>query len=149
MPSRSYSTASPHPLPPDLHYARPAAAMVMPEIRERFAAEEHWVTPTRLYLSSPVREAHQEHDAAFLLGGSNEPQRLSNHDLLRAHALGRFQSLEDSVKGAVVGLNPMSNVDMFRDLLHLVTYNDYPVALPAPHVRLNKVIASEWQVNGE
>ena len=139
----------PAPLPPDLHYARPAAAMVMQEIRDRFAAEEHWITPTRLYLSHQFEKPIKNMTRAFLLGGGNEPQRLSDHNLLRAHALGRFQSLEDSVKGAVAGLNPMSNVDMFRDLFHLVTYNDYPVALPAPHVRLNKVIASEWQVNGE
>jgi len=139
----------PAPLPPDLHYARPAAAMVMQEIRDRFAAEEHWVTPTRLYLSHQFEKPIKNMTRTFLLGGGNEPQRLSDHNLLRAHALGRFQSLEDSIKGAVAGLNPMSNVDMFRDLHHLVTYNDYPVALPAPHVRLNKVIASEWQVNGE
>ena len=51
MPFKLSSTASRAPLPPpDLHYARPAAAMVMQEIRDRFAAEEHSVTPTRLYL---------------------------------------------------------------------------------------------------
>ncbi len=136
----------PAPLPPDLHYARPAAALVMAEIRERFAAEEHWITPTRLYLSHQFEKPIKNTVRAILLGG-NEPKHLSNHDLLRAHALGRFQAFEDAVKGAV-GLGPMSNVDMFRDLLHLVTYHDYPAALPEPHVRLNKVIACEWQVNG-
>ena len=136
----------PAPLPPDLHYVRPAAAMVMAEIREQFAAEEHWVTPDPGLLSHQFEKPIKNTVRAILLGG-NEPQRLSNHDLLREHALGRFQAFEDAVKGAV-GLAPMSNVDMFRDLLHLVTYHDYPAALPEPHVRLNKVIGCEWQVNG-
>jgi type IV secretion system protein VirB4 len=136
----------PAPLPPDLHYARPAAALVMAEIRERFAAEEHWITPTRLYLSHQFGPPIKNTVRAILLGG-NEPQHLSNHDLLRAHALGRFQAIEDAVKGAV-GLEPMSNLEMFRDLLHLVTYHDYPAVLPEPHVRLNQAIACEWQVNG-
>ena len=136
----------PAPLPPDLHYARPAAALVMAEIRERFATEEHWITPTRLYLSHQFEKPIKNTTRAFLLGG-HEPQRLDNHDLLRAHALGRFQAFQDSVKGAIT-LTPMSNVEMFRDLLHLVTYNDYPAALPEPHVRLSKVLACEWQVNG-
>jgi hypothetical protein len=137
----------PAPLPPDLHYARPAAALVMAEIRERFAAEEHWITPCRLYLSHQFEKPAKRTTRAILLGG-NGPQQLSNHALLREHALGRFQAFEDSVKGAI-GLTPMPNVEMFRDLLHLVTYHDYPAALPEPHVRLNKVIACEWQVNGE
>jgi type IV secretion system protein VirB4 len=138
----------PAPLPPDLHYARPAAALVMGEMRERFAAEEHWITPTRLYLSHQFEKPLKKTTRAILLGG-NGPQHLSNHNLLREHALGRFQAFEDSIKGAVAALVPMSNVEMFRDLLHLVTYHDYPAALPPPHVRLNKVIACEWQVNGE
>jgi type IV secretory pathway VirB4 component len=137
----------PAPMPPDLHYARPAAALVMAEMRERFAAEEHWITPTRLYLShqfdKPIKKTMRA-----LLDAGNGPQRLDNHRLLTEHALGRFQAFRDSVEGAV-GLDPMSNVEMFRDLLHLVTYHDYPAALPEPHVRLNKVIACEWQVNGE
>jgi len=32
--------------------------------------------------------------------------------------------------------------------IQLVAYHDYPAALPEPHVRLNKVIACEWQING-
>ena len=47
----------PAPLPPDLHYASPAAAMVMQEIRDRFAASEHWVTPTWDPLESTCRHA--------------------------------------------------------------------------------------------
>src|SRR5215469_7467000 len=78
----------PAPLPPDLHYARPAAAMVMSEIRERFAAEEHWITPARLYLSHQFEKPVKNASRAILLGG-NGPQRLSNHNLLREHALGR------------------------------------------------------------
>jgi type IV secretion system protein VirB4 len=137
----------PAPLPPDLHYAQPAAAMVMAEMRERFAAQEHWITPTRLYLSHQFEKPMKKTAQAILLGG-NGPQHLSNHNLLREHALGRFQGLQDSIKGAV-GLIPMSNVEMFRDLLHLITYHDHPAALPEPHVRLNKVLACEWQINGE
>jgi hypothetical protein len=82
----------PAPLPPDLHYARPAAAMVMAEIRERFAAEEHWITPTRLYLSHQFEKPMKKTTRAILLGG-NGPQHLSNHNLLREHALGRFPGL--------------------------------------------------------
>jgi len=118
----------------------------MAEIRERFAAEEHWVTPTRLYLSHQFEKPIKNTVRAVLLGGHG-PQRLNNHDLLREHAMGRFQAFDDAIKG-VVGLGPMSDVDIFRDLLHLVTYHDYPAALPEPHVRLNKAIACEWQVNG-
>jgi len=136
----------PAPLPPDLQYAKPAAALVLAEIRERFAAEEHWVTPTRLYLSHQFEKPIKNTVRAVLLGGHG-PQRLNNHDLLREHAMGRFQAFDDAIKG-VVGLGPMSDVDIFRDLLHLVTYHDYPAALPEPHVRLNKAIACEWQVNG-
>jgi type IV secretion system protein TrbE len=36
----------------------------------------------------------------------------------------------------------------FRDLLHCVTYHDYPAALPDPGVRLNQALACEWQING-
>jgi hypothetical protein len=43
----------------------------------------------------------------------------------------------------------MSNADMFRDLLHCVTYRDLPAPLPELHVRLNHVLACDWQVNGE
>src|SRR5262249_17841063 len=136
----------PAPMPPDLHYARRAAAMVMAEMRKRFAAEEHWVTPTRLYLSHQFEKPMKNTARAILLGG-NGPKHLSNNNLLREHALGRFQAFKDSVKGAAKFI-PMSNVEMFRNLLHLVTYHDYPAALPAPHVRLNKVLACEWQVNG-
>jgi type IV secretion system protein VirB4 len=140
----------PAPLPPDLHYGRPAAALVMAEMRERFAAEEHWITPTRLYLSHQFEKPTKATVRATLdrlASARTGPERLDNHDLLGEHALGRFQAFKDSAKGAA-DLIPMSNVEMFRDLLYLVTYNDYPAALPHPHVRLNKVLACEWQVNG-
>ena len=137
----------PAPKPPDLQYSHPAAALVMAEMRERFAAEEHWITPTRLYLSHQFERPLKSAVRAFLLGGSG-PQRLNNHDLLRQNASGRFEAFHDAVKGAV-HLHRMSNVDMFRDILHHVTYRDLAAPLPEPHVRLNHVIACDWQVNGQ
>ena len=140
----------PAPLPPDLHYGRPAAALVMAEMRERFAAEEHWITPTRLYLSHQFEKPVKNTVRATLdrlASARTGPEQLDNHHLLAEHALGRFRAFKDSVKGAA-DLIPMSNVEMFRDILYLTSYNDYAAALPDPHVRLNKVLACEWQVNG-
>jgi type IV secretory pathway VirB4 component len=82
-----------------------------------------------------------------MLGG-NGPQRLSHRDLQREDAFGRFQSFEDAVRHAVT-LKRMSNVDMFRSILHHVTYRDLAAPLPEPHVRWNHIIACDWQVNGE
>ncbi|MBV8362474.1 MAG: hypothetical protein JO189_31755, partial [Deltaproteobacteria bacterium] len=132
--------------PPVLQYAHPAAAMVHAELRERFDAQQHWVSPCRLYLShqfeKPIKNLARE-----LLLTTGGPQQIGSHDLLRQHALGRFQAFEDAVKGAV-GLTCMANTDMFNDLLHHITYRDVPAALPEPWVRLNQVMACEWQVNG-
>jgi len=36
----------PAPMPPELRYSHPAAAMVMAEMRERFSAEQHWIMAT-------------------------------------------------------------------------------------------------------
>jgi type IV secretion system protein TrbE len=137
----------PAPKPPELRYSHPAAAMVMAEMRERFTDEEHWIAPTRLYLTHQYEKPLKSAVRAFMLGG-NGPQRLSHHDLLQQDAIGRFQAFEDAIKKAVT-LNRMSNVDMFRDLLHCVTYRDIAAPLPEPHVRLNHVLACDWQVNGE
>jgi len=137
----------PAPTPTERHYSHPAAAIVMAEMRERFAAEEHWITPTQLYLSHQYERPIKSSVRAFMLGGSG-PQRLSSRDLQRENAFGRFQAFEDAVKNAV-HLHRMSNTDMFRSILHAVTYRDSTALEPEPHVRWNHVIACDWQINGE
>ena len=133
--------------PPALNYAHPAAAIVMAEMREKFVREEHWVTLTRGYLSHQYERPLKNTIRAMMSGGS-EPQRLNNHDLLCQQALGRFQSMQDGLTN-IVGLQPMTSLETFRSLLYHVTYRDLPAPLPEPHVRLNRVIACDWQVNGE
>lgn len=138
----------PAPTPPDLNYSHPAAALVMAELRERFAAEEHWITPTRLYLSHQFEAPIKSTARAFLLSGSG-PTRLAQHDLLKQSAIGRFHAFVEAVDKKAAYLHRMSNVDMVRDLLHCTTYRDQPIPLPEPHVRLNHVLACDWQINGE
>jgi len=128
----------PAPKPPELQYSHPATAMVMAEMLDHFTAEEHWITPTRLYLTHQYEKPLKSAVRAFMLGGCG-PQRLNRHDLLQQDAVGRFQAFEDAIKKAIT-LNRMSNLDMFRDLLHCVTYRDLPAPPLEPQVRLNHVL---------
>lgn len=132
--------------PPEIHYKNQAAALVMNEIREQFDREDHWITPSRLYLSHQFEKPVKKALRSLLLGG-NTPKYLNNVRLLQENALGRFQSFSDSIK-RTVKLKEMSNIDIFRDLLYLISCNNYPATLPAENVPLNKVLACEWQVNG-
>jgi type IV secretion system protein TrbE len=137
---------APAPPPPALEYAHPAAALVMAEMRERFAAEEHWTTSSALFLSHQFERPITNLIAGYLRAAV-EPRHLSNHELLREYALGRFRAFEDAVK-STIGLHAMTDEDRYRSLLHAVTYHDYAAALPEPDVPLNQALACEWQVNG-
>jgi type IV secretion system protein VirB4 len=136
----------PAPEPPARDFAHRAAALVDVERRAQYAAENHWLTPTRLYLSHqfdpPVRGLL---DAAIF--ATNASQRQPRNELLREYALNRFAGFEDAASTAV-NLRRMSSVETFRDLLMDVTYHDYPAALPDPSARLNDVIGCERFIGG-
>ena len=137
----------PAPLPHQHTFSSRAAALVEAERRAQFVNEDHWLTPTRLYLS------HQHETVArtileAVLNASDMPERQARNELAREYALQRFAAFEDAASAAV-GLQQMSNEELFRDLLMNVTYAEYPAALPDPDVRLNQVIGSgQRQVNG-
>ena len=136
----------PAPEPPERAFAYRAAALVDAERRAQFAAGNHWLTHTRLYLTHqfdpPVRGWFKA-----LLFATNGPQRQTRNELLREYALNRFAAFEDATAGAV-GLRRMSDLETFRDLLLNVTYHDYPAALPEAHVRLNEVVGCERFIGG-
>jgi type IV secretion system protein VirB4 len=136
----------PAPEPPERQFPSRAAAMVDAERRAQFAAESHWITPTRLYLTHEY-EAPVKSLLLAALHASNGPRRQARHELLREHALARFAAFEDAAASAV-GLRRLSNLELFRDLLMCVTYHDYPAALPEPHVRLNEIIGCERFIGG-
>ncbi len=136
----------PAPEPPPREFQHRAAALVDGERRAQFAAESHWLTPTRLYLSHQFDPPVKSLLKAALFA-TNGPQRHTRNELLREYALNRFAGFEDAAAGAVM-LRRLSNVEMFRDLLMCVTYHDYPAALPDPHVRLNDVVGCERFIGG-
>jgi type IV secretion system protein TrbE len=131
----------PAPEPPERTFPSHAAALVHAEHRAQFAAESHWLTPTRLYLTHQYEPPTQSIIRAALFAASG-PQRQGRHELLREYALSRFAAFEDAAASAIL-LRRLSNVELFRDLLMCVTYHDYPALLPAPQVRLNEVIGCE------
>jgi hypothetical protein len=136
----------PAPEPPERQIVNRAAALVDQERRAQFTAENHWLTPTRLYLSHqfdpPVRSLLKA-----ALFATNGPQRQTRNELLREYALNRFAAFEDAAASAVT-LTRLSPAEMFRDLLMCITYHDYPAALPDPQVRLNDVIGCERFIGG-
>jgi type IV secretory pathway VirB4 component len=136
----------PAPEPPERQISNRAAALVDQERRAQFTAENHWLTPTRLYLSHqfdpPVRSLIKA-----ALFATNGPQRQTRNELLCEYALNRFAAFEDAAASAVT-LTRLSPTEMFRDLLMSVTYHGYPAALPDPHVRLNDVIGCERFIGG-
>jgi type IV secretion system protein TrbE len=136
----------PAPEPPAREFANRAAALVDAERRAQYAAENHWLTPTRLYLSHqfdpPVRGLLEA-----TMFATNEARRQPRNTLLRDAALNRFAGFEDAASTAV-SLRRLSSVETFRDLLMSVTYHDYPAALPEPSVRLNDVIGCERFIGG-
>jgi type IV secretion system protein TrbE len=136
----------PAPEPSARQFTHRAAALVDAERRAQFAAESHWLTPTRLYLSHqfdpPVRSWLRT-----LLFATNGPRRQTRNELLREYALNRFAAFEDAAAGAV-GLRRLSDLETFRDLMLNVVCHDYPAALPEPHVRLNDIIGCERFVGG-
>src|SRR6185437_3591853 len=136
----------PAPEPPIIDYAHPAAKLVTDEMRERFAAEEHWITPARLYFAHQFEKPMAAWFKATILAGTG-PEQISNHRVLTEYALGRFQSFRNAVEGAL-GLRTMTNEETLADLLHHVTYRNQPIAMPEPHVRLNQILACDYQVNG-
>ena len=105
----------PAPVPPERVFIHRAATLVDAERRAQFAAENHWLTPTRLFLTHafdpPVRSWVRS-----MLFATNGPQRQTRNDLLREYALNRFAAFEDAAAGAV-GLRRLSEVETFRDLL--------------------------------
>ena len=131
----------PAPEPVEREFPSPAAALVDAEHRAQFAAEDHWITRTRLYLTHQYEPPTRSALRAALFAASG-PQRQARHELLREYALQRFAAFEDAAASGVA-LTRLSSVEMFRDLLMCVTYHDYPALLPTPDVRLNEVIGCE------
>lgn len=122
----------------------PAARMVYEDMQAQYAGEQHWITPTRLYLAyhygSPVKTALQ----AYLLGADIVNQH-AHQRLLRDRALGRFAAFRDAAASGIT-LAPLTSEQLVRDLAFAVTYDDTPVAPPESHVMLNRVLASDrWQ----
>jgi len=136
----------PAPDPPERQFPSHAAALVEAEHRAQFAAESHWLTLARLYLTHQFEPPVKHFFRAALLA-TNGPQRQARHELLREYALARFAAFEDAAASGV-GLTRLSSLEMFRDLLMCVTYHDYPAALPDLHVRLNEVIGCERFIGG-
>lgn len=130
-----------------LNYAHPVAERVAREAYERFADEEHWITPSRLYLSHQYAAPMTRFIKSMTLT-HNGPDQLRDNDLLRQHALGRFRSFTEAARNWVT-LRRMTDSEIFNDLLHCITYREEPADLPARHVRLNKVMAYERQINGQ
>ncbi|MBV8358903.1 MAG: hypothetical protein JO189_13335, partial [Deltaproteobacteria bacterium] len=134
------------PHPPEQHYEHRAAQLVYAERMAEFDSMERWVTPCRLYLAHQFAPPVTSMFQAIIHGASSRHR--SNKQILQDFAFGRFTSFRNAVKGAVT-LRPMTQEQMFNDWFHLVTYNQYDLALPKPGVRLNKVIGmSERQING-
>ena len=137
--------------PPERHFACRAAALVDAERRAQFAAENHWITLTRLYLTHQFENPLKSWLRAAMLA-SNGPQRQARNDLLREYALSRFSAFEDAAASAV-SLSRLSPLETFRDLIMTVTchdtYHEFPAAMPEPHVRLNEVIGCEHFIGGQ
>lgn len=136
----------PAPEPPKRQFEHKAAELVDMERRAQFTAENHWLTPTNLYLTHAFDPPGRSWIRSMVFA-TNGPQRQTRNELLREYALNRFQAFEDAATGAI-GLRRLSAVETFRDLLLDVTYHDYPAALPDPHVRLNDVVGCEHYVCG-
>jgi type IV secretory pathway VirB4 component len=122
----------PAPEPPPRAFPCRAAALVDAERRAQFAAESHWITLSRLYLTHQFEPPLKSWLKAALLAGKG-PQRQARHELLREYALNRFAAFEDAAASAIT-LTRLTPDETFRDLLLAVTYHDYPAALPDPGV---------------
>src|SRR6516164_9033957 len=86
--------------PPEPDFPCRAAALVDAERRAQFAAESHWITLARLYLTHEFESPLRSWLRAAMLA-SNGPQRQAHNDLLRDHALSRFKAFEDAAASAV------------------------------------------------
>jgi type IV secretory pathway VirB4 component len=137
----------PAPLPPAHTYPSRAPALVEAERRAQFIHESHWLTPSYLYL------IHQHESVArnlleAILNSSDMPNEIARKELSEDYAIQRFSAFEDATSSAV-GLIPLPNEQMFRDLLMNVTYLEHAAAMPDPGVRLDQVIGScARQING-
>jgi type IV secretion system protein VirB4 len=137
---------TPAPMPPPREFQHRAAAMVDEQRRAQFAAENYWINTSHLYLSHHYEQPFTAMFRAALLT-TQGPERQSQQALLQEYAIRRFASFQDTAETAV-GLRRLRNVEMFRDLIHTVTYRDFAAMMPEPHVRLNQIIALDRQIGG-
>jgi len=128
-------------------FASLAARLVDDERRAAFAAEGHWLTLSRLYLSHRFEKPAKSMFQSILLSASG-PQRMERHELLRNHALARFTAFEDAAASGL-RLRKLTDAEMFADLIFTVLGHEHQVLLPDASVRLNEVIGAEHFVGGQ
>jgi type IV secretion system protein TrbE len=133
------------PEPPRLTFEHQAAQAVHDELRALWKSQEHWTVLGRLYLSHTFEPPVKSMVKALLL--ASDPSRKGKQAILRDQAIKRFTSFSKAVSGAI-HLSPMTNEELFRDLLLSVTYHTFEAQLPEARVPWNKVIGAERQVNG-
>jgi len=135
----------PAPIPPERSFPTEAAALVHQELRDRFIAQEHWVTLARCYLvhhyESLTRSLIKQHVFGDRqLGGQERESR-------QQAARTRFRAFQDAV-GDELALQRLDDANTFRDLMLIVTGKDYPALVPDHSVRLNEVIGHEYWYGG-
>jgi hypothetical protein len=91
----------PAPEPPRHTFRHRAAALVDAERRAQYEAEQHSITPCRLYASHHFGSRARTWFEAMLGTAYVQPHK-RQHELATEYALQRFAAFEDTVAGAVV-----------------------------------------------
>jgi type IV secretion system protein VirB4 len=137
----------PAPKAPDREFRHPAAEMVYRELQEQYDRQEHWYTRARRYLShhyaAPITSIIQ----ALTLAAEG-PRRQTRLETLQEHVYKRWASFEDTTHAAVQ-LRPLTNQEIFDDLVYYVTGHETSFALPDAGVHLSDAIACERWHGGD
>jgi hypothetical protein len=121
-----------------------AARLVALDQHRRFDDGEYWQTASTLYLTHHFERAATNWFSNAMFSVGREAQ--AKHEIATEQALSRFSAFVNAASVALT-LVPMTQREMFDDLMGIVPYHEYQAALPSPEMRLNEIIGCEYLVN--
>jgi type IV secretion system protein VirB4 len=130
--------------PPPRSYPSEAARLIDQEHRERFRAANYWVNRTSLFLTHHYEHLAWRYFHELLF---SVHRATSTTDQARQRARQHFASFHDAI-GDELNIKPFTSAAMLRELNLIINGIDMPILIPEESIRLNHVLANQYQVNG-
>jgi type IV secretion system protein TrbE len=132
------------PEPPLRSYPSEAARLIDQEHRERFRAADYWVTRASLYLTHHYENPLSNYFHTLIFSAH---KAIPDLEQARQRAHQHFASFQDAI-GDELNVKPFTREAMLRDLNLIINAIDMPLLMPDESVRLNHVLANQYQING-